>query len=69
MVPDELALELGELDLGIVELTGDPRTPEFLKEAELMGDVHDLYFGLHSAIPPSRAEWRTPPATESCRTG
>src|SRR5260370_192774 len=40
MMPDELAFEFCQLDIGIVEVSCDFRTPVFLEKAEFLAEVH-----------------------------
>src|SRR5713226_10110 len=42
MVPDELALQLDKLHVGLVELRDDLRFPIFLDPTEFLLQVHDL---------------------------
>src|SRR5271170_69853 len=49
MMPDELALELDQLDLLAVELAGDPRLPLLADLAELLREVH-LLDGAHGVV-------------------
>jgi hypothetical protein len=46
MVPDELALELGELDVLTVELADDARAPALRELPQLLDEIHLLQDGL-----------------------
>jgi hypothetical protein len=39
VVPDELALELDDLDVGVVQLGDDLGAPGLVEERELLGDL------------------------------
>src|SRR6266576_3817015 len=49
VVPDELALELGELDQVVVHLADDLGTPLILKPAEHLGEIDLANGGAHMA--------------------
>ena len=42
-VPDELALELGQLDLLPVQLAGDPRAPQLVEGRQCLAQVDFLH--------------------------
>ena len=53
MVPDELTLELGKLHVLAVQLTNNPRAPEFLDLLELLTEVHFAGVAIAHARPPN----------------
>jgi hypothetical protein len=48
MMPNELAFEFCQLDVGVVQLSGDLRTPVVAEQIELLRDIH-----LFHEMPPS----------------
>ena len=52
MVPDELAFELGELDVLAVEFADDTGTPTFSELLEFLGEVHLVVLAAAHARPP-----------------
>ena len=53
MVPDELAFELGELDVLAVELADDTGAPAIRELLEFLGEVHLVVLAAAHARPPN----------------
>ncbi len=43
-MPDKLAFQLHELDVGVVDLSRDLRTPVIIEKSELAGEIDLFYF-------------------------